>query len=120
MKYKLGEKTIGVFNKTTKVLRKRVLKSKHLFRKGNEWGIDYKMIESLPEGSKIVLEELEEGKWYWLSKEEIKTLGREFIGYSGYGLQRMIPVSDWHTLTPEQAEENEYRKTQGLELKYIP
>lgn len=119
-KFKVGEKVVGVYDKRSKVLRKRVLKSKHFFRVGGEWGLDYKMLEMLPEDATIVLEELEHKKWYWCTKKEILSKGRDFLGYSGYGLQRMVKIGDWHTLTPEQEEENEYRQSQGLELKYIP
>lgn len=120
MKFKIGEKIIGVYDMKTHVLRKRVLKSRHYFRVGGEWGIDYKMLEALPDDAIIVLEELEDKKWYWLSKKEIVEKGRDLLGYKGYGLQRMVKLGDWSTLTPEQEEENEYRKNQGLELKYIP
>lgn len=119
-KFKVGGKVVGVWNEKTRVLRKRVLKSKHFFRVGNEWGLDYKMLETLPEDAIIVLEELEGGKWYIASKTDILSKGRDFIGYKGYGLQRMMKLEDWTTLTPEQEEENAYRKSMGLELKYIP
>lgn len=119
-KFKVGDKVVGVWNEKTHVLRKRVLKSKHFFRVGNEWGLDYAMLETLPEDAIIVLEELEEGKWYFATKKEILELGRDFIGYKDYGLQRMVKLEDWHTLTHEQEEENLYRQSMGLELKYIP
>lgn len=119
-KIKVGEKVVGMYNERTHVLKKRVYKSKHFFRVGGEWGIDYHMLEMLPEDATIVLEELEGHKWYWLSKKEIMENGREFLGYADYGLQRMVPLSKWKTLTKEQTEENEYRKAQGLELRYIP
>jgi len=119
-RFKIGERTIGVYDKKTKTLRKRVFWSKHLFKIGREWGIDYAMLAQLPEDATIVLEEMENRRWYWLTKKEIEEKGREFIGYSGYGLQRLVKVEDWHTLTSEQDEENEYRKSQGLELKYLP
>ena len=119
-KFKVGEKVVGVYDPRSKVLRKRVLKSKHFFRVGNEWGLDYAMLQTLPEDAIIVLEELEGGEWYHITKKDILSKGRDFIGYKGYGLQRMVKLEDWTTLTPEQEEENAYRKSMGLELKYIP
>lgn len=113
-------KVVGMYNERTHVLKKRVYKSKHFFRVGGEWGIDYHMLEMLPEDATIVLEELEGHKWYYATKQEILSKGRDFIGYKDYGLQRMVKLEDWHTLTPEQEEENLYRQSMGLELKYIP
>ena len=119
-KIKVLGKVVGMYNERTHVLRKRVYKSKHFFRVGGEWGIDYHMLEMLPEDATIVLEELEGHKWYFMCKSEIESLGRDFIGYKDYGLQVMVKLEDWRTLTPEQEEENLYRQTQGLEPKYIP
>jgi len=120
MEFKRGHKKIGTLDKQKRVLRKEVNQNFHLFRKLNAWGIDYKMLEDLEDTTTILVHEYTQDKYYWLTKAEILVKGENFIGYHEHGLQRMVPLDQWHTLTPEQAEENEYLKHQGLPLKYLP
>lgn len=117
---KRGEKTIGLYDPKKNLIMKNVWMSRHFFRLGREWGIDYFMLSQIPDDATVVLHEMENDDWYWLTKKEIMEKGKEMLGYSGYGLQRMVRVEDWNTLTEVQKEENIYRKVQGLGLRYIP
>lgn len=119
-KIQRGERTIGLYDPKKNLIRKNIRRSRHLFRIGNEWGIDYQMLEAIPDDATIVLHEIENDDWYWLTKKDILEKGKEMLGYSGYGLQRMVKLEDWNTLSMIQKDENEYRKNMGLGLRYIP
>jgi hypothetical protein len=64
----LGRKKIGELNGDT--FFKEVLKSKHLFRVLDAWGIDSKTLNGLPANTKIVIHELEEDLVYKTTKEK--------------------------------------------------
>lgn len=77
--FKLGRKTIGTLDNG--VFSKDVCLSRHLFRAMDAWGMDSKTLHSLPMGSKIVFNELEEGKVYKTTKEDFLRLGEQYLHF---------------------------------------
>jgi len=74
--YMLGHKKIGELEGDT--FFKEVLRSKHLFRVLDAWGIDSKTLNGLPANTKIVIHELEEDKWYRTTKEDYLEHGQYY------------------------------------------
>lgn len=124
--YYIGKKLIGTYDNG--VFRKDVLVSRHLFRVLDAWGVDSKTLHSLPEGSKIVLDSVEEGKWYTTTKEEFLELGEAYLHFKqpkeDYRTQLFLKRYHWRVeqpkqLTLDQIAENDYRVSQGLSKRWL-
>jgi len=72
-----------------------VKKSKHLFKKGEMWGVDaYAFDYIMKPGCKIVVEEVEERKRYETTWEVVKKIG-VYRHFKKYGTQVFLPLSEW-------------------------
>lgn len=121
MIFKIGHKNIGELKDG--VFRKEVMKSKHLFRVLDAWGVDSKTLHKLPEGTKIVIHELEEDKVYTTTKEEFLSLGETYLHFKqpkeDYRAQLFLKrdrfkVEKPKVLEGEELEKHNYMVSQGL------
>lgn len=89
---KIDNKIVGRIDWQTMTFYKIVSKSKHLFRKTDEWGIDAELFNRLilPNGFNIVIYEREEGKHYCLPAKEFKNY-MTYREFKGYGKQVFVP-----------------------------
>lgn len=113
-------KNVGTFDRKRNIVKKEVDRNIHLFRKLNAWGIDNNLLEGISFDTTILIHEKTDDQYYWLTKQEINEVATDYIGYVEHGLQKMVPLHLWHTLTEEQQEENHYRRIQGLSPRFIP
>mgnify|MGYP003508570785 FL=1 len=126
MQFKIGRKLIGTLENG--VFYKEAMKSKHLFRVLDAFGVDSATLHKLPQGCKIEIHELEENKWYRTTKEEFLSLGETYLHFEqpqeDYRAQLFLRrhhfrVENPPELTKEQKEENEYRISQGLQKRWL-
>lgn len=125
MQFKIGRKLIGTLTDGT--FHKEVLKSRHLFRVMDAWGVDSATLHKLPSTTKIEIHELEEDKWYKTTKEEFLRLGEQYLHFKNaedfktqlFLRRHHFRIENPPELTQEQKEENEYRISQGLSKKWL-
>lgn len=119
--FKIGIKTIGKLHNG--VFSKEVIKSRHLFRVLDAWGLDSNTLHKLPNGTKIELHELEEDKWYRTTKEDFLRLGETYLHFKGpredYRAQLFLrrqyfQVESPKELTGDAKAEWEYKRAIGL------
>ena len=121
MIFKIGHKTIGELENG--VFFKEVMKSKHLFRVLDAFGIDSKVLHKLPPGTKIAIHELEEDKWYKTTKEEFLEQGETYLHFKqpkeDFRAQLFLKRSKFKVEEPvklegEALEKHNYMVSQGL------
>ena len=98
------------------VFRKVVQKSKHLFQKGDEWGIDYDVLKALPEDGEIRIKETEEDIIYIASVMGFRRWGRvlRFKNEKGdFGAQVFLAREYWDTIKDGKRTDSETMKRQN-------
>jgi len=115
-----GKKMIGSLEGN--VFSKEVMKSKHLFRTLNAWGIDAKVLSQLPADTKIVIHEREEDLLYTTTRGEYALHGAYFHFQQpreDHDTQQFLPLKWFQVDKPKKLEgdelaKHEYLKSQGL------
>jgi hypothetical protein len=118
--FRRGKKHIGTLNGN--IFSKEVVKSKHLFRVLNAWGIDEDVLKKLPADAKIIIHELEEDTLNKATKKDYKDYGEYFHfkdQKEDHAVQRFLPLSRFMVEKPKKLEgddlaKHEYLKSQGL------
>jgi len=63
------------------IFRKRVSGKIHLYKNEQGWGIDLKVLESLPDGTEIRIQDKDDGTVYLTTKEILKTGSKIDFGH---------------------------------------
>jgi hypothetical protein len=92
MIYKRQGKRIGELQ--GEVYRKAVSKSKHLFIKGNAWGIQAEILRNLPDETKIEIFEKEEMVLYSVTAKEFRD-NCFYLEFKGHGLQAFLDIDNF-------------------------
>lgn len=119
--FRIGNKKIGTLENG--VFTKEALKSKHLFRVLDAWGIDSQTLSWLPAGTSIVIHELEEKKTYRTTKETFVQNGEYYHfknGRTDHQTQLFLRRSFFTIEEPKKLEgdelaKREYMRAMGLE-----
>lgn len=110
------DKVIGYLDTIEKSFKKKVKKSRHLFKKFNAWGLDAKYFTEkiLPENLKIIIFEEEERKVYIATANLVKDKGVFYHFKNGkgndYGAQIFLPITEWSLMSFAEYEEEETKK----------
>lgn len=118
--FTFGRKNIGTLDGDT--FSKDVIKSRHLFRVLDAWGIDSTVLNGLPEGTKIVIHEQEENKTYTTTKELYLRDGQYYhfkVPRKDHRTQLFLPRRKFQVEEPKRLEGEElakynYMVSQGL------
>jgi hypothetical protein len=92
MIYKRQGKTIGQLD--GEIYRKTVSKSKHLFRKGNAWGIQAEILRDLPDDTKIEIYEKEDKALYSVTAKQFRD-NCFYLEFKGHGLQAFLELENF-------------------------
>lgn len=98
---KAGKKHVGKYYPEQKLFTKTVKRSKHLFRVLNAWGIDNKVLETLPNNVIIVIRELEGNKEYSTTAGYFKEKGQFYHfknAKNDFGVQKFLKLSEFDIL----------------------
>jgi len=119
--YKIGKKNIGTYYPESKMFTKDVIQGKHLFRVLDAWGINSKVLNTLPEDTKIVITDECDKKYVCLKKDY--TNNGQFYHFktfhTDHRTQQFLPRKFFTIQEPPVLSEDEqaklnYLKSQGL------
>ena len=90
----VNQKVIGTADNETKVFKKNVRLSKHLFKVLDAWGMDAELLHQLADkGYMIIINDLDEKKTYKIEAKKFKKFGQyyHFKGQEDHKAQIFLP-----------------------------
>jgi hypothetical protein len=82
-----------LFKRDGKIIYSRYTDEKNIFRKDNSWGLNYKVVETLPDDAEIELKS--KLRTYTISSVDAKKSGKKHFKEQGFELQTFVPLDLW-------------------------